>query len=357
MAKKKETIVGIGKNPENQLTVQKSRPLYDLWRSNLTLGEFKILDVYLSRIDSHKPEKCTVTLDKGEIESCLGVKKINMPDLEKRLLHLGQGIKIPDPSLNNGFRIIWLFEEAHCEQDEYGQWKVTLSCSKKALKYFFNIENLGYLRYKLRCVSGLKSRYSYILFLYLEANRFRKCWEVSVDELKELLNCQHEETYQQFKRFNDRLLKRCYNEILEKTECRFTYQPVRRGRTVVSIRFEVETLKDIELLASSAPYLFSNAPLSEFDDEISFLQEACSRNDGTPEFSRIEIEEIFSVLATLPNSVLPNIDFACNDIEFRRYHYLIEKYARMNRVDQQKKIKNRVSYFIKMIKADRIIEP
>lgn len=354
MAKKKEKIVGIGKNPENQLTVQKSRPLYDLWRSDLTLGEFKILDVYLSRIDSHKPEKCMVTLDKGEIESCLGVKKINMPDLERRLLHLGQGIKIPDPALNNGFQIIWLFEEARCEQDQYGQWKVTLSCSKKALNYFFNIEDLGYLRYKLRCVSGLKSRYSYILFLYLEANRFRKCWEVSLEELKELLNCQHEETYQQFKRFNDRLLKRCYHEILEKTECRFTYQPVRRGRTVVAVRFEVETLKDREFFPAS--YILPYDADSELDDEISFLQEACAQNDGTPEFSRIEMEEIFAVLATLPDSVFPNLDFACNNIEFRRYHYLIEKYARMNRVDQQKKIKNRLSYFIKMIKADRVVE-
>ena len=31
----------------DKLTVQKSRPLFALWRSDLTLSEFKILDTYL----------------------------------------------------------------------------------------------------------------------------------------------------------------------------------------------------------------------------------------------------------------------------------------------------------------------
>ena len=39
-------------------------------------------------------------------------------------------------------------------------------------------------------------------FIYLEANRFRKSWEVSLDELKEILSCDKEETYKAFKRFN-----------------------------------------------------------------------------------------------------------------------------------------------------------
>ena len=54
MARKKiEPIISLGN--EDKLTVQKSLPLFALWRSELTLAEFKILDTYLSRIDSHKP--------------------------------------------------------------------------------------------------------------------------------------------------------------------------------------------------------------------------------------------------------------------------------------------------------------
>lgn len=74
MARKKiEPIVGLGK--EDKLTVQKSLPLFALWRSELTLSEFKILDTYLSRIDSHKPDKRQVLLTKGKSKKHLGFRK------------------------------------------------------------------------------------------------------------------------------------------------------------------------------------------------------------------------------------------------------------------------------------------
>lgn len=75
MARKKiEPIETLGADTD-KLIVQKSKPLFALWRSELTLAEFKILDTYLARIDSHKPDKRTVVFEKGELEELLGVKK------------------------------------------------------------------------------------------------------------------------------------------------------------------------------------------------------------------------------------------------------------------------------------------
>ena len=242
MAKKKvEPIIGLGN--EDKLVVQKSLPLFALWQSDLTLSEFKILDTYLSRIDSHKPDKRQIVLEKGEIETALGVKKINNQDLKTRLKHLmGNVVEIPDKNTKKGFRLVTIFEEAEAEQDSNGLWQVKLECTQKAMKYFFNIENLGYLRYKLRCITSLTSRYTYIMFIYLEANRFRKSWEVDLGELKHILACDTEETYKEFKRFNDLVLKKVYKEMHEKTECKYTYEPIKKGRSVVAIRFTVETL-------------------------------------------------------------------------------------------------------------------
>lgn len=252
MARKKaEPLVGLSKVPDNKLIVQKSRPLTALWQSDLTLAEFKILDTYLARIDSHNPEKRSVALEKGEIEKCLGVKRIRREELADRIVHLGQGIKVPDEHSRTGFRVIWLFEEAECKQDDNGIWQVRLECSKKAMQYFFNIEKLGYLRYKLKSIASLQSRYSYVLFIYLENNRFRESWEIDLNELKEILNCGTEETYKEFKRFNDLILKRCQKELNEKTECKFTYTPIKKGRTVSAIRFN----------------LLSNTPLLTNDEE------------------------------------------------------------------------------------------
>lgn len=246
MARKKvEPITNLGN--EDKLTVQKSLPLFALWQSELTLAEFKILDTYLSRIDSHKPDKRVVTFSKGELEEKLGVQRINNKDLESRLKHLmGNVVKIPDTETKKGFRLVTLFEEAVAEQDDYGLWQVKLECTQKAMKYFFNVDNLGYLRYKLRCVTSLTSRYTYILFCYLEHNRtMHLSWQVDLDELKSILDCDTEEYAKEFKYFNRDVLKKVQKEMHEKTECRYSYEPIKKGRSVVAIRFTLESLSKI----------------------------------------------------------------------------------------------------------------
>ena len=167
-------------NLKDSHEVQKSKPLFSLWKSDLTLAEFKILDTYLSRINSHNPEQRDVIFEKGELEKLLGVVKINHTDLDTRLKHLqATSINLGD---DNHIDRVTLFERSQGFQDETGVWQVMLTCTQSAMKYFFNIEEIGYLRYKLRSIININSRYSYIMFIYLESNRFRKEWTVGLDE-------------------------------------------------------------------------------------------------------------------------------------------------------------------------------
>lgn len=347
--KSKDPIRGLG--DENKLTVQKSLPLLSLWKSDLTLAEFKILDSYLGRIDSHKPEKRTVVFEKGELEDKLGVKKINQKELEERLKHLmGNVVKIPDRDDNKGFRLITLFEEALAEQDENGLWQIKMECTQKAMKFVFNVENLGYLRYKLRCITALGSRYAYILFLYLEANRnMHLSWEIPLDDLKEILNCKAK-TYSAFKEFNKQILRKAQAELHEKTECHFAYTPRKRGRKVVAIHFDLKPLTpQIEL---SAPPICTAAPLPDDDYSIrmDFYRDACCQ-PGTeePEFSVEEMEVLLSVLCTIPVDKLPPND---DGLEFQRYSYLRQKYTAMCAYAAKKPIKHRFAYLKKAIEKD-----
>lgn len=348
MARKKiEPIISLGS--EDKLIVQKSLPLFSLWRSELTLAEFKILDTYLSRINSHDTDKRVVMFEKGELENILGVKKINQKDLEDRLKHLmGNVIEIADEDIKKGFRLITLFEEAIAEQDKNGLWQIKLECTQKAMKYFFNIENLGYLRYKLRCITSLTSRYTYIMFIYLEANRYRKNWDIPVDELKQILDCDKEETYKAFKRFNDLLLKKVQKEMNEKTECRYKYEPIRKGRNVVAIHFEIETL--------------SNTNLEEIDEnQMTFEQwqeEAVKEKElwqeplEAFEFNQEQYDEIFSVLITIPSDKLPQSQACHGSVELMRYHYLDQKAKEILRRDKQKPIRSKFAYLLKLMKQD-----
>lgn len=352
MARKKiEPIETLGKDTD-KLTVQKSLPLFSLWRSELTLAEFKILDTYLSRIDSHKPEKRAVMFEKGALEKILGVKKINNQDLKERLKHLmGNVVEVPDESVKKGFRLVTLFEEAVAEQDDYGLWQVKLECTQKAMKYFFNIENLGYLRYKLRCITSLKSRYTYIMFIYLEANRFRKSWEVPLDELKQILDCDKEETYKIFKRFNDLILKRVHKEMLEKTECRYSYEPVKKGRSVVAVRFEVETLPKASLDEVDENQITIEQWQAETCEEKELWQQPLEDFDLTPE----QYDELRSVLVTIPDHKLPQSPACHGEIDLMRYHYTDQKAREIKRRDTQKPIRSKFSYLLKLMKQDAAV--
>ena len=269
---------GLGKEPDN-LLVQKTSPLLSLSETGLTLAEFKILDAYLGRINSHIPEKRFIRLEKGEIEQLLGVSQIKPDDLEKRIDNLFQTITIRDKNKRKGFCKIALFEKAECYQDEDGLWQVDLGASLSAMEYIFNPERLGYLRYNLRNVVKLTSRYSYILFLYLEQNRhMHLSWEVPLDELKALLRCTAD-TYTKFKRFNDLVLKKCHKELNEKTDCKFSYEPLKRGRTVKAVWFTLEPLTEKDALPgqmflADIPEL---APPSDvYDEEKERRDKICS---------------------------------------------------------------------------------
>lgn len=324
---------GAGKTPEKSY-IQKARPLQSLSETDLTLPELKILDAYLARINSHNPNKRTVKLEKGELERYLGVSRILKDDLNKRLRHLFQVIEVKDENKRKGFKLINLFEEADAEQDENGLWQVTLTCTPSAREYVFNIDNIGYLRYRLKNVINLTSRYSYILFLYLTDNRFRKSWTINLIELKELLNC-NAERYSQFKFFNAEILKKANNEINEKTDLKYTYEPVKRGRKVSEIRFTVETLLD------NAQLTFDDLDEKEqqySSEPLEFLAEACDNS-----FTEEEMQVIFSILTT------KDLSSNQNDVQIARYHFLMQQYAELKRQESLQSIKNRFSYFKKMI--------
>ena len=263
--------------------------------------------------------------------------------------HLFQIIKVKDERKRKGFKLINLFEEADAEQDDDGLWQITLTCTASAREYVFNIDNLGYLRYRLKNVINLTSRYSYVLFLYLLDNRFRKTWSVDLADLKALLNC-NAERYKQFKFFNSEILKKCHKELCEKTDISFEYKPIKRGRAVSAVEFSVNTLNDdLSKQLRSEPLELDNiAEYGEFvgqtdmfTDEVDYgseladlLGSAACDNEFSPEQVR--------VLQDLVMKAVPQHD------NMARCDYLIMQVHRMNLF----KPKKRFAYLCKIISND-----
>lgn len=338
-----------GKNP-SKLLVQKTNPLLTLSETDMTLPELKILDAYLARIDSHDPDKRYIRLEKGAIEKLLGVTQIKPQDLEKRIKNLFQTIRIIDENKPKGFTLIALFEKAVCFRDDDGLWQVDLAASGSAMEYIFNPENLGYLRYRLANVINLTSRYSYVLYLYLESNRFRHSWEVDLDDLKELLRCSAD-SYSSYKVFNDRILKKSQKELNEKTTLHFDYEPVKAGRTVKAVRFTLQSVLSAPADEGQLS-LFDGPEAEEPEEPTGWISMADVVMDATKgEFTQAECEEIANHLVRVSPHVLPYNE----NRQLQIYDAARDLFLKLKREEEWKakngdKISRREPYLVGMIK-------
>lgn len=343
---------GIGSRPDNAV-VQKSKPLLLLTETKLTLPELKILDVFLSRINSHDPDKTSVMFERGELEKILQVTRLNEKDLDLRLYHLFTSVKIQDDDDPRGFVRIGLMSRAEANQDEFGQWQVLLKCTEDAKKYIFNIENIGYLKYRLSLVVNLTSRYSYTLVLYLLDNRYRESWVIDLDALRVLLGCTSK-SYKQYKVFNDRVLKICKMEIESKTDLRFQYEPVKKGRRVVQVRFSVTT--DQQLTVDDILPLEGEASDPDQDEEDLMIKKYGSKHMANLaancdyEFTQEEMSVISSILN---ETVLPLSYSAGDNHELQKWDYLSKKYKEFTIAVKKYHVKHRFEYFKKMLEKAR----
>jgi len=349
-----------GFSKQEGMIVQKSQPLMSLWRSQLTLEEFKIMDVYLSRINSHEPDKRTVIFEKGELEEILKVKYIREDELEQRLKHLGTPVRIDDTTAKNKrFAMVSLFDESFADQDpDTGLWMVTMTASQSAMKYFFNVDQLGYLRYKLQSVVKINSRYSYILFIYLENHRkYRKTrcdWIESLDNLKTILRCD-KNYYKQYKKFNDKVLRRIHQELTEKTELRYSYEPIKKGRSVVAIHFILDPVStEIVDVKEAQP---EQEQLESDNEDKPEVRELWMTALDDLKLSKEQIEYIRSLLAAVRPALLPvNANFDNDHLDGRWFTYLDQKVKQMEIMDKKKAIKNKYAYLCKMVKQDGMAE-
>lgn len=237
MAKKpvKPPIIG---NLDEHNMVEKSRPLAFMASIPFVLGEIKILDTYLSRINARDPEATTVRFSKEEYEDLMGIERVHPERLNKYVKSMmSKVVTVKDPFKKGKINNYTLFEESVLDKDEDGQWWIDLTCTKTAKKLFFNIEKIGYIQYRLKNVLPLTSKYSVFLYIYLLDNRFRRTWTVDLQELRERWLYCTDPLYDEFKYFNQRILKKCIDEINNKTDLSFKYTPVRTGRKVTDIKF------------------------------------------------------------------------------------------------------------------------
>lgn len=328
---KKEEIKG---NLDQRYWVQKSDPLVLMRSVPFSLGELKVLDTYISRINAAEDSRTTVIFTKDEYEELMGISKINAEDLKKHaegLLRKIVTLEMPDKS----FLKFVLFTAAYYHLDDCGVPIIELSCSPQAKDLFFCIGKYHYFKYALENVINLTHKASYLLYIYVLHNRYRGEWELSLDELRDtVLDCKGQESYQEYKIFKNRVLDTAVKEVNKKTDCHFAYEPIKRGRKVVKIKFIYHS-KDSQV---DGQLTFSD--MEENDTEVDYgselanlLGSAALNDEFSPEQVRV-LQDL--VLKAVKGDKLEKCD------------YLMHMVNKMN----LKAPKNRFNYLCKMIEND-----
>jgi len=308
--------------------VEKSKALVWAQFQDYSPGELKILDTYLSRINPRDPDSSLVTFTKKEYADLMGldsdIRTEQLKTYTGGLLSNVVTIDLPD----KGYVQYPLFSEAKCYLDEKsGQVTIEVDCNHKLKAAFFDIARNGYVRYQLKNIISLKSQYSVRLYPKLKDRPFG--WTVSVEELRKMLGATAS-SYDVFKDFNKHVLQKAVKEINEITDINVTTENIRKGRSVVSIRFTVEEKKQI-LLDKEQAELFGDeedqftldgvmnatpSPADDPDDPLSLCASALPAD-----FSREQVE-------LLRNLALDHTPFTIGSLQEKElwlYDYLRQK--------------------------------
>ncbi len=230
--------------------VEKSKSLVWAKFRDYTAGELRLLEVYLSRINPRDPDSSRVEFTLAEYRELLGLKSLDARKLKPQIEHfLGNTVSIPIDREKGTFESFTLFTRAKIDFDPTTRsYVVAITCNPDLRPIFFDIAESGYVRYRLRYTSRMKSQYSILLYSILRdwMNMDNKPHEINLKKLREQLGAM-EDSYDIYKNLRKRVLDVAVDEINAVSDIVVTYEPVLVARKAVAVKFR-QKLKAAEKL-------------------------------------------------------------------------------------------------------------
>lgn len=358
MARKKQLPENALVQKRNVMTnIEKKEPeifdnatMSNWFRKKMNIYEYRILDLYMASINSHDISTKEVAIDLEHVKELTNAR-LSTDEYNKMMFNITSSCVVSNSKYIN------LFQYAELKTNKNGEpTQIVLMCTPKAEEYFFNYDKLGYFKYKFKTIQNIGSVYSYLLFNYLEKNRNwykGKSWEVSVDKLKQIIDCD-EKLYDSFKRFNDLILKksiaelnenhRKVNNISDENYCEYSYKTIKHGRKVIGIEFTVSEFDfSVKIpMSEPIPAPVQNEQMSLFD-----MFESKYADFFTEHFGDSMAEDFYKEYIS-DQLTLFSIDAAESKIEI----ILKRSIERFNAMISKTKISDTDKYFRKIIESE-----
>ncbi len=155
-----------------------------------------------------------------------------------------------------------LFKEVISKESKH---YIKIEVSDYLIPFLIDLKG-NYTEYKLIYTLSLRSNYSIRLYEILKSNLFKKYFEITVDELKDIF-CLEEE-YALYGNFKRKIIEKSIKEINRFTDLKVSYAEKKIGKKVNSLWFSLESQIPPENLLPLEPNIKVNASLVELYEYV-----------------------------------------------------------------------------------------
>lgn len=153
-------------------------------------------------------------------------------------------------------RSMWLTFPEKPDEEVLCRWLSKARTNKKSgiahikldedlIPYLFELGQ-RFTQYQLYNILAMKSAFSVRLYELLKSYAFQKEKTFELDELKKLLSVENVASYKDFSLFRKKVLEKAAEEIRELTDLNIDFEPVKKGRKVIKVRFKIKLKEPIE---------------------------------------------------------------------------------------------------------------
>lgn len=227
-------------------------------------------------------------------------------------------------------QISWLSSAEY----EKGDGLVELEFSPKLKPFMLGLKEF-YTSYKLKNILSLKGKYSIRMYEILKSNEFKKIAIISVDELRKILKAD-KGSYLVYQNFKNRIILQAQKELNDKTDIKFDFEEIKTGRKVTSLRFFINSNKNIT------------------HNNISTIDEVAATIASYEDIKESSEDDINSIILMMKDHKITSLEAkkiynsGCGDLKH---------IAKIYNHFKNKNADNFVALMIKMVKPGEFIEP
>lgn len=236
----------------NNLVVQSNMLIYGNY--DMTAMEQKLVLILISTIKKNDTGINTVELQVKDLAEILEVTpELLYRDLQKICKNIMERI-VEIKKENGNWEMFNIISYAEYKKKE---GKINLEINKKAEPYLLQLKDL-FTSFRLSNALDLSGKYSIRIYQLTKGCLFKGELLYDVEDFKKALKIDKKKTYASFAKISEKILNPSIEEINKKSDIVVSYDTIRSGRKIQTIKFSIKAKANKKVLISKREQEKSN---------------------------------------------------------------------------------------------------